>query len=186
MKPEITYDEYEPQFSPSVQEILDIKGAEQFMAKHGVDFYASPKNVDLLKGFVESRGIPYSLRNLEAAFYSLKADGLFESEPAPVEQPQVEIQDEAPEDSMAARQLRQEKSDKSRAEESRLRTLAGEIGQPLSRDLKREYQQSLVKERGATDMSQGQARAEVSLEFPDLDVRSVEFNRKVSEKVNRQ
>lgn len=73
-------DEYEKGLPPSVLNELDRRGAEQFIANHP-EFFGSDLNSDLLLGWINARGVCFSLRNLEVAYYALLEENAFEERP---------------------------------------------------------------------------------------------------------
>ena len=76
-----TLDQFEARrWSPEVEEQRDAYAAEQFVADTP-QFYRSPRNRDLLLGWLTEQGVPITFRNLTVAFRALLADGGLESCP---------------------------------------------------------------------------------------------------------
>src|ERR1700733_16166388 len=94
-----TLDQFETKrWSPEVEAQRDTYAAEQFVADTP-QFYRSPKNSELLLGWLAGHGVPITFRNLTVAFRVLLADGVLESCPT------VEAQSEPPDDSRGVEKM---------------------------------------------------------------------------------
>jgi hypothetical protein len=76
-----TLDQFEAKrWSPEVEAQRDTYAAERFVADTP-QFYRSPRNSELLLGWLAGQGVPITRRNLTVAFRVLLADGVLESLP---------------------------------------------------------------------------------------------------------
>jgi hypothetical protein len=184
-----TLDQFEAKrWSPEVEAQRDTYAAEQFVADTP-QFYRSPRNRDLLLGWLTEQGVPITRRNLTVAFRVLLAGGVLESCPTVQEQPQpldtsrgvqkmnststVKLHHTCP-DTPLNRQLL--------AEEILGRYSWCPIGvDPKKTELGRQYKISIREEAAAKERPAGwlDARAKVAMEHANVKRDSVEFNRLV-------
>jgi hypothetical protein len=182
-----TLDQFEAKrWSPEVEAQRDTYAAERFVADTP-QFYRSPKNSELLLGWLAGQGVPITRRNLTVAFRVLLDDGVLDSCPTVQEQPQpldtsrcvqkmnstVKLHHTCP-DTPLNRQLL--------AEEILGRYSWCPIGvDPKKTELGRQYKISIREEAAAKGRPAGwlEARAKVAMEHANVKRDSVEFNRLV-------
>jgi hypothetical protein len=182
-----TLDQFEAKrWSPEVEAQRDTYAAEQFVADTP-QFYRSPRNKDLLLGWLTERGVPITRRNLTVAFRVLLEDGVLESYPTVQEQPEspdnsrrvqkmnstVKLHHTCP-DTPLNRQLL--------AEEILGRYSWCPIGvDPKKTELGRQYRVSIRENTAAKGRPAGwlDARAKVAMAHANVKRDSVEFNRLV-------
>ncbi|MGC1626996.1 MAG: hypothetical protein WA735_09035 [Candidatus Acidiferrales bacterium] len=183
-----TLDQFEARrWSSEVEEQRDAYAAEQFVADTP-QFYRSPRNRDLLLGWLTERGVPITLRNLTVAFRVLLADGALESRPT------VEAQPEPPDNSWGVQKMTSTVKLHHTCPDTPLnrQLLAEEIlgryswcpigVDPKKTELGRQYKVSIREEATAKGRPAGwlDARAKVAMEHANLKRDSVEFNRLVA------
>ncbi len=94
-----TLDQFEAKrWSPEVEAQRDTYAAEQFVADTP-QFYRSPKNSELMLGWLAGQGVPITRRNLAVAFRVLLADGVLESCPT------AQVQPEPPDNSRGVQKM---------------------------------------------------------------------------------
>ena len=182
-----TLDQFEAKrWSPEVEAQRDTYAAEQFVADTP-QFYRSPKNSELMLGWLAGQGVPITRRNLAVAFRVLLADGVLESCPTAQVQPEpldnsrgvqkmnstVKLHHTCP-DTPLNRQLL--------AEEILGRYSWCPIGvDPKKTELGRQYKISVREEAAAKGRPAGwlDARAKVAMGHPNVKRDSAEFNRLV-------
>ena len=174
-------------WSPEVEEQRDAYAAEQFVADTP-QFYRSPRNRDLLLGWLTEQGVPITFRNLTVAFRALLADGGLESCPTVREQPQP------PDDSRTVQKMNSTVKLHHTCPDTPLnrQLLAEEIlgryswcpigVDPKKTELGRQYKMSIREEAAAKGRPAGwlEARAKVAMEHANVKRDSVEFNRLVA------
>jgi hypothetical protein len=188
-----TLDQFEAKrWSPEVEAHRDAYAAEQFVADTP-QFYRSPRNRDLLLGWLAGQGVPITRRNLAVAFRVLLADGVLDSRPTVQEQPEpldnsrgvqkmtstVKLNHTCP-DTPLNRQLL--------AEEILSRYSWCPIGvDPKKTELGRQYKVSIREEAAANTRPAGwlEARAKVAMEHANVKRDSVEFNRLVARELEK-
>src|ERR1700733_11086748 len=182
-----TLDRFEARrWSPEVEAQRDTYAAEQFVADTP-QFYRSPRNRDLLLGWLTAHGVPITRRNLTVAFRVLLADGVLES------QPTVQAQTEQPDNSRGVQKITSTVklhhtcpdtplNRKLLAEEILGRYSWCPIGvDPKKTELGRQYKVSIREEAAAKRRPAGwlAARAKVAMEHANVKRDSMEFNRLV-------
>jgi hypothetical protein len=183
-----TLDQFEARrWSPEVEAHRDAYAAEQFVADTP-QFYRSPRNRDLLLGWLTEQGVPITRRNLTVAFRVLLADGVLESCPTVQTQPEpldnsrgvkrmnstVKLHHTCPDTPLNRRLL---------AEEILGRYSWCPIGaDPKKTELGRQYRVSIREEAAAKGRPAGwlEARAKVAMEHANVKRDSAEFNRLVA------
>lgn len=202
----------QPRQRPEVEEQMSIRAAQDFIEDAGDEYYPTEKNWDYISGWLFNQGVPISRRNLMIAFRHLSDEGMLETEPTvettyhdtPLtpERKGVKRVHAGPvlrhdTESQAASQLLREKPErlaelagnvveKRLSEDAANREMAGKPGGEINPDFKTRFKQSLgANQRSSSQrMTQGHARAIISERFPEMDTRSQEFSRLVSELIN--
>ena len=165
-------------WSPEVEEQRDAYAAEQFVADTP-QFYRSPRNRDLLLGWLTEQGVPITLRNLTVAFHVLLADGVLESRPTVEAQPQPQ----PPDNSRGVQKMTSTVKLHHTCPDMPLNRQLCPIGvDPKKTELGRQYKVSLREEAAAKGRPAGwlDARAKVAMEHANVKRDSVEFNRLVA------
>jgi len=182
-----TLDQFEAKrWSPEVEAHRDAYAAEQFVADTP-RFYCSPKNSELLLGWIAGHGVPITRRNLTVAFRVLLADGVLESRPTVQEQPAPPDNSRGVQKMNSTVKLHHTCPDtplnrKLLAEEILGRYSWCPIGvDPKKTELGRQYKVSIREEAAAKGRPEGwlDARAKVAMEHANVKRDSVEFNRLV-------
>jgi hypothetical protein len=182
-----TLDQFEAKrWSPEVEAQRDTYAAEQFVADTP-QFYRSPRNRDLMLGWLKEQSVPITRRNLTVAFRVLLADSVLESCPT------VEAQPEPLDNSWGVQKMNSTvKLHHTCADTPQNRQLLAEeilgryswcpIGvDPKKTELGRQYKTSVREEAAAKGRPAGwlDARAKVAMEHANVKRDSVEFNRLV-------
>jgi hypothetical protein len=182
-----TLDQFEEKrWRPEIEAHRDTYAAEQFFADTP-QFYRSPKNSELLLGWLAGQGVPITRRNLAVAFRVLLADGVLESCPT------VQAQSEPLDNSRGVQKMTSTVKLNHTCPDTPLnRQLLVEeilgryswcpIGvDPKKTELGRQYKVSIREEAAAKGRPAGwlDARAKVAMEHANVKRDSVEFNRLV-------
>jgi hypothetical protein len=176
-------------WSPEVEAQRDTYAAQQFV-EDTPQFYRTPRNRDLLLGWLAEQEVPITRRNLTIAFRTLLADGVLEDEDGAISEPlppdnsrgvqkmnstsTVRLHHTCP-DTPLNRQLL--------ADEILGRYAWCPIGvDPKKTELGRQYKMSVQEEKAAKGSPAGwlDARAKVAMEHANVKRDSVEFNRLVA------
>jgi hypothetical protein len=183
-----TFDQFETErWSPEVEAHRDTYAAEQFVADTP-QYYRSPRNSELLIGWLAGQGVPITRRNLTVAFRVLLADGVLESCPT------EEAQSQPPDNSRGVQKMNSTVKLHHTCPDTPLnrQLLAEEIlgryswcpigVDPKKTELGRQYKVSIREEAAAKGRPAGwlDARAKVAMEHANLKRDSVEFNRLVA------
>lgn len=173
--------EDQPRLSADMNEILDVRGCEQFIEAHP-EYYAIPENFQTIRRWLLQHGnAPWSLKNLEIAFRELRGEGKI------VERPEPTPIEESPESAEPSNNrgithfgsrdtVRRNHPAPSPEELERLR-------KAHPKKLRLEYQQSLTRKIGKLPPRWNEARAAVRVSNPHLRVDSAEFNAAVAQLV---
>ena len=94
MKITPTFDEYsdQPGLNPSMHRLLDERGVAQFIdwLKNSDEYdpeLDNSENGPLLRGWINARGVPFTLRNCQIGWREMRADGVLIRIPVPAEEP---------------------------------------------------------------------------------------------------
>jgi hypothetical protein len=172
---------------PEVEAQRDAYAAEQFVADTP-QFYRSPRNRDLLLGWLAGQGVPVTRRNLTVAFRVLLEDGALESRPT------VQAQSAPPDSSRGVQKMNSTVKLNHTCPDTPLnrQLLAEEIlgrhamcpigVDPKKTELGRQYKVSIREEAAAKGRPAGwlDARAKVAMEHVNVKRDSVEFNRLIA------
>lgn len=160
--------------------LADAERFVEWTEKQNVGWDGSPANVKTLQDWLTVNECPITFRNLQIGFYWLRAEGLLEKEK------QTEPSESNAKYSRPVVQ-RVVKTDEQKAEEAAEIAGIGTIGPGVRRggkldvdpNLRAAYQKSLVAKRNGgkkPHMSEGQARAQIAAQFPELKPDSAAYN----------
>jgi hypothetical protein len=204
-----------PRQRPEIEAQL-AKAAAIAFVQDCPEFFCCENNWERILGLLRRDKVPISRRNLGLAYEALKDTGLFETgegpelhyrtvklspEDAGVKKVYAEPKKNFDHEGLAETELLRE--NRSRREElgageviaNRLaadaanRTLAGEPGQPVSKEMKQKYKQSLGRTKTTFEDGKparwSEARMEIRESRPDLNPESQTFNLEVHALLNR-
>jgi hypothetical protein len=163
----------EEHFSGYSQEFASAE-AQRFIEWFEKEGYERPTNCDILQQWLDVNNFPVTYRNLRIAFIWARTEGLLTYDAPEADEPEVRVKYSRP------TVLRVQKTEAEKEEEAELVSVLRELDRITPRSkkkidvgsgLREEYQKSLRANRngGKTrHMSLGEARAQVSKQFPEL------------------